>query len=75
MSIPPVWPQCLDFFGTPLVIEPSPGQLSSDAGTWPAPRWVVVKAAANAEGSNRRFVVTNRPGAVLLPGPSGDGFE
>jgi hypothetical protein len=32
MSLPDVWPQCLDFFGTPLVIEPSPGQLSSDAG-------------------------------------------
>ena len=25
MSLPDVWPQCLDFFGTPLVIEPSPG--------------------------------------------------
>ena len=36
MSIPPVWPQVLDFFGTPLVIEPSPGQLSSDAGLLPA---------------------------------------
>ncbi len=30
MSIPAPWPQVLDFFGTPLVIEPSPGQLSSD---------------------------------------------
>jgi hypothetical protein len=35
MSIPPAWPQVLDFFGTPLVIEPSPGQLSSDAGLLP----------------------------------------
>jgi hypothetical protein len=35
MSIPPVWPQCLDFFGTPVVIEPSPGQLSGDAGLLP----------------------------------------
>jgi hypothetical protein len=32
MSVPPTWPQVLDFFGTPIVIEPSPGQLSSDAG-------------------------------------------
>jgi hypothetical protein len=32
MSIPGVWPQVLDFFGTPLVIEPSPGQLSGDSG-------------------------------------------
>ena len=35
MSIPPAWPQVLDFFGTPLVIEPSPGQLSTDAGLLP----------------------------------------
>jgi hypothetical protein len=35
MSIPPAWPQVLDFFGTPLVIEPSPGQLSSDSGLLP----------------------------------------
>jgi hypothetical protein len=35
MSIAPAWPQCLAFFGTPLVIEPSPGQLSGDAGLLP----------------------------------------
>jgi hypothetical protein len=35
MSLPDVWPQFLDFFGTPLVIEPQPGQLSSDAGLLP----------------------------------------
>jgi hypothetical protein len=35
VSIPSAWPQVLDFFGTPLVIEPSPGQLSSDAGLLP----------------------------------------
>jgi hypothetical protein len=35
MSILPAWPQVLDFFGTPLVIGPSPGQLSSDAGLLP----------------------------------------
>lgn len=44
------------------------------AGTWPAPRWVVVKAEANAEGSNRRFVVTNRPGAVVLPQATYDDY-
>src|SRR5262249_34439801 len=32
MSLSGVWPQVLDFFGTSLVIEPSPGQLSGDAG-------------------------------------------
>ena len=35
MSIPAAWPQVLDFFGTPLVIEPSPGQLSSDTRLLP----------------------------------------
>jgi hypothetical protein len=35
MSAPAAWPQVLDFFGMPLVIEPSPGQLSSDAGLLP----------------------------------------
>src|SRR5215471_17828427 len=35
MTIPAAWPQRLDFFGTPLVIEPSPGRLSSDAGLLP----------------------------------------
>jgi hypothetical protein len=35
MSVAPVWPQVLDFFGTPLVIEPSPGQLSG--GAWLLP--------------------------------------
>jgi hypothetical protein len=35
MSIPADWPQALDFFGTPLVIEPSSGRLSSDARLLP----------------------------------------
>jgi hypothetical protein len=33
------------------------------AGSWPVSRLVVVKAEANGQGTNRRFVVTNRPGA------------
>ncbi|HKI34597.1 MAG TPA: hypothetical protein VKA46_22265 [Gemmataceae bacterium] len=35
MSIPAAWTEILDFFGTPLVIESSQGQLSSDAGLLP----------------------------------------
>ena len=35
MSLPGVWPHVLEFFGTPLVIEPSAGQLSGDAGLLP----------------------------------------
>jgi hypothetical protein len=44
------------------------------AGSWAWPRWVVAKAEANAEGTNRRFVVSNRPGAVLLWQPTYDEY-
>src|SRR5215470_1821076 len=44
------------------------------AGTWPQRRWVVAKAEANDRGTNRRFVVTNRPGAVVLPEPTYDEY-
>ena len=44
------------------------------AGTWPQPRWVVAKAEANDRRTNRRFVVTNRPGALVLPGPTYDEY-
>jgi hypothetical protein len=44
------------------------------AGTWERPRYVVAKAEANERGSNRRFVVTNRPGAELLPGATYDEY-
>jgi hypothetical protein len=37
------------------------------AGSWPVPRWTIVKAEANAQGTNRRFVVTNRPGGPSYP--------
>jgi hypothetical protein len=37
------------------------------ARSWAEPRWVVVKSEANAHGTNRRFVVTNRRGARLYP--------
>ena len=37
------------------------------AQSWPRPRWTVAKAEAHAQGTNRRAVVTNRPGAFLLP--------
>jgi hypothetical protein len=44
------------------------------AQTWPYPRWVIVKAEANAQGTNRRFVVTNRPGAFVLPEATYDAY-
>jgi Transposase DDE domain group 1 len=37
------------------------------AGSWAGPRWVIAKAEANAQGTNRRFTVSNRPGAQLVP--------
>jgi hypothetical protein len=44
------------------------------AGTWPIARWVIVKAEANAQGTNRRFVVSNRSGARILPEPAYDDY-
>lgn len=36
------------------------------ARNWPVLRWVVVKVEANAQGTNRRFVTTNRPGGPMF---------
>jgi len=44
------------------------------AGTWLAPRWVIVKAEANAQGTNRRFIVTNRSGSRILPEAAYDDY-
>ena len=44
------------------------------ANSWPAQRWVVVKCEANSQGTNRRAVVTNRPGAFVLPGATYDEY-
>ena len=41
--------------------------LEYQAGSWPVPRRVIVKAEANAQGTNRRFIVSNRPGASVCP--------
>jgi hypothetical protein len=37
------------------------------ADSWPAPRPVVIKIETNAQGTNRRAVVTNRPGWFVEP--------
>jgi hypothetical protein len=37
------------------------------AESWPTPQPVVIKAEAHAQGTNRRAVVTNRPGCRVLP--------
>src|SRR6516162_9484751 len=38
------------------------------ARSWPESQPVVIKVEANAQGLNRRAVVTNRPGCRVLPG-------
>jgi hypothetical protein len=44
------------------------------ARTWDVPRWIIVKAEANAQGTNRRFIITNRPGAVVVPAAAYDDY-
>ena len=44
------------------------------ANSWPAQRWVIIKCEANAQGTNRRAVVTNRPGARVLPDAAYDAY-
>jgi hypothetical protein len=47
---------------------------SYEAASWPHERWVVVKCEANAQGTNRRAILTNRPGARVLPGAAYDDY-
>jgi hypothetical protein len=37
------------------------------AGSWPRPRFTIIKCEAQAQGTNRRAVVTNRPGGPVVP--------
>jgi hypothetical protein len=37
------------------------------AGSWPLPRWTIIKCEAHEQGTHRRAVVTNRPGGPVLP--------
>lgn len=42
-------------------------QVDYQAGSWPQERPVVIKVEAQQAGTNRRAVVTNRPGVKVLP--------
>jgi hypothetical protein len=44
------------------------------AGTWAMPRWVIVKAEAKAQGTNRRFIVSNRTAARDAPVAAYDNY-
>jgi DDE family transposase len=41
--------------------------VEDQAESWSAPQPVVIKVEAHKEGTNRRAVVTNRPGCAVLP--------
>jgi hypothetical protein len=42
-------------------------QFAYRAGTWTSSRHTIVKCEVNPQGTNRRAIITNRPGARLLP--------
>jgi hypothetical protein len=44
------------------------------AKSWPQERFVVLKAEVNSQGTNRRAVVTNRPGAQVIPSATYDEY-
>lgn len=44
------------------------------AGSWPASQAVVIKAESHAQGTNRRAVVTNRPGVTVVPAAGYDEY-
>jgi hypothetical protein len=49
-------------------------QLLYRAGSWKHFRRVIVKAECNKLGTNRRFIVTTRPGAAVLPEAAYDDY-
>jgi hypothetical protein len=68
LGVPRMYEACrelrLDYtFG----IGMNPRRVDYQAESWPAPQPVVIKAEAHAQGTNRRAVVTNRPGCQVLP--------
>jgi hypothetical protein len=44
------------------------------AGSWSAPQPIVIKVEVHAQGTNRRAVVTNRPGWEVLPSAVDDEY-
>jgi hypothetical protein len=48
--------------------------LEYQAESWPAPQPVVIKVEVHAQGTNRRAVVTNRPGVAVLPAAVYDAY-
>jgi hypothetical protein len=48
--------------------------LGYQAESWCVERQVIIKCEAHSQGTNRRAIVTNRPGAVLLPEATYDDY-
>jgi len=48
--------------------------LDYQAGSWRSPRWTIIKVEAHAQGTNRRAIVTSRPGARVLPAAAYDEY-
>jgi len=44
------------------------------AHSWPQDRWCIIKTEAHAQGTNRRAVISNRPGAMVLPQAAYDAY-
>jgi hypothetical protein len=44
------------------------------ARTWTRPRWTIIKVTVDSEGTNRRAMVTSRPGAQALPAAAYDEY-
>lgn len=44
------------------------------AGSWPAPRFTIIKCEAHENGTNRRAITTTRPGGPVLPGACYDAY-
>jgi hypothetical protein len=44
------------------------------AESWTRERWVCVKCEVNAQGTNRRAIVSNRPGATVMPAATYDEY-
>jgi Transposase DDE domain group 1 len=44
------------------------------AGSWNVPRWTIIKVEVTAAGTNRRAILTNRPGGRVVPAGAYDAY-
>jgi hypothetical protein len=70
----PLLERCLDQFEEENETQRKFCAFWYQAGSWPAQRWTIIKCEVNSQGTNRRAVVTTRPGAFVLPGATYDEY-